>query len=149
VGRPSAPFKELSRITPELLYGPLSIRSVPVCINMGGSVRQLQLFDSALAGRDSQMGVLDLNPRIYTHKLENISQHCIRIGNVLIEPYDLNATVRKILSVDTDVFPVPTRLDNIWLSANHIIYGVFNRRKTWRGHPLDVSRFHSVKGMTD
>ncbi len=68
------------------------------------------------------MGVWDANRRIYTDKLENVGKHYIWISNVLIEPYDLDSLVRKVLPVCADIFPVSARFDNVWLFSNHIIY---------------------------
>ena len=68
------------------------------------------------------MGVRDDNRRVYTDKLENVGKHYIWIINVLIEPYDLDSLVRKVLSVCADIFPVSGRFYYVWLFSNHIIY---------------------------
>lgn len=139
----------MSGIITELCYRPLASLSIPGFINRDDSARHLHLFDSTLARRNRQMGVRDANQRIYTDKFENVRKDCIWITNVLIEPYDLNSLVRKVLTVDADILPIPARFDNVWFSVNRIIYGAESELEAWRGHPFDVSRFHSVKWMTD
>ena len=125
----AAPFKKLPCIIAKLFYCLLSSRSIPFDINGGCSAGHFHLYNSVIARRNRQMRVLYVNWRINTYKLENVGKHYIWIVNLLIEPYDFDSLVRKVLPVCTDIFPVSAQIDNVWLFRTISFMEVFKNKK--------------------